>query len=64
MPTITPNQPFKHGVRTYESGEKYEVSDEDAEYFKGAGWVGERAAGEGATLEVDNLQLGHSAEVN
>jgi hypothetical protein len=61
---VVPNQTFKHGAETYEAGESYEVSADDAQYFQQAGWIGERAVGEGATLDVADIQLGHSAEVN
>jgi hypothetical protein len=61
---VVPNQTFKHGSETYEAGESYDVSDNDAQYFQQAGWIGERTAGEGVTLKVADIQLGHSAEVN
>lgn len=64
METIIPNQTFKHGGDTYEEGESYEVSEDDAEDFKDAGWVGEKLAGSDATLDVQDMQIGHSAEVN
>jgi hypothetical protein len=61
---VVPNQMFKHGSETYEAGESYDVSDDDAQYFQQAGWIGGRTAGEDVTLEVADIQLGHSAEVN
>lgn len=63
--TIVPNQTFKHGTKTYEEGESYKVSIEDAGYFEAAGWVGERVeTGEALSLEIEDVMLGHSAEVN
>lgn len=63
--TIVPNQTFKHAAKTYEEGESYEVSIEDAEYFEAAGWIGERAeTSKAQTLDIHDVMLGHSAEVN
>lgn len=65
MITIVPNQTFKHGPRTYEEGEAYEVSEEDAEYFEAAGWTGDALPTNGeVNLEIFDVMLGHSAEVN
>jgi hypothetical protein len=61
---IVPNQTFKHDAKTYGAGESHDVSSDDAQYFQQAGWIGGRTAGEGATLKVADIQLGHSAEVN
>jgi len=61
---IIPNQDFKHGGQAFVEGEEYEVSDEEAEYFEACGWVGERTAGESVTLDVQDMMLGHSSEVN
>ena len=64
MPTIIPNQDFKHGKETYEEGQSYEVSAEEAYYFKMSGWVGDEAApSANATLDVQDQMLGHKAEV-
>jgi len=64
MPTIIPNQNFKHGTETYKEGESYEVSESEAYYFQMAGWVGEKVGSvTTATLEVHDSQLGHQAEV-
>ena len=64
MPTIIPNQDFKHGKETYEEGEFYEVSAEEAYYFKMNGWIGDEAApSTNATLDVQDGQIGHTAEV-
>lgn len=65
MAVIRPNQTFKHETETYEKGQEYEVSDEDAEYFAGVGWVGEPAeTGQVHSLDVHDITLGHSSEVN
>lgn len=65
METIIPNQRFKHGTETYEEGESYEVSAGDAEYFKDAGWVGEKPeTGKELTLDIQDQYLGQFAEVN
>lgn len=64
METIIPNQTFKHGGDAYEEGQSYEVSEDDALHFREAGWIGERTPGSDATLDVQDMQLGHSAEVN
>lgn len=65
MKTIKPNQDFKHGKKTYKKGRKYEVSEEDAEYFESTGWTGETvSAGKTHSLDVQDLTLGHSSEVN
>jgi hypothetical protein len=65
MPTIIPNQTFKHGAETYEEGESYEVSEGEAYYFQMSGWVGEKPdSATHATLEVHDSTLGHEAEVN
>lgn len=61
---IIPNQIFKHDGKTYETGESYDVSEDDAAYFQEAGWVGERRDGEDVALEIQNIQLGHSVRVN
>lgn len=61
---IVPNQDFKHD-RLYEKGKEYDVSEEDAEYFEAAGWVGERPeTGNHHFLEVHDGVIGHSSEVN
>lgn len=65
MSEIKPNQDFKHDKKTYKKGRKYEVSPEDAEYFQECGWVGERLeTGKTHLLDVQDMQLGHSSEVN
>lgn len=65
LKTITPNQAFKDGNKTYEKGESYDVAEEDAEYFEAAGWVGERAeTGKEQFLDIHDVMLGHTAEVN
>lgn len=61
--TITPNQTFKHGTKTFEKGKKYKVSPDDANYFKSAGWVGEVTGSEPATLNVHDGKLGQKSEV-
>jgi hypothetical protein len=63
MTTIIPNQTFKHGTETYEEGQSYEVSAEEAYYFKMCGWVGERTepTGEPVTLEVHDSTTSHGA---
>lgn len=40
MASIVPNQRVKHGGAVYEAGREYDVSDELAAHFAGAGWVG------------------------
>lgn len=65
LTTITPNQTFKHDRETYEQGERYEVSDEDAAYFRETGWLGERSAANGEiSIDVHDIGLGHEARVN
>jgi hypothetical protein len=64
LTTIIPNQTFKHDGETYERGESYEVSDEDATYFRAAGWVGERQPTSEITLNVHGLQLGVDSWIN
>lgn len=66
MRTIVPNQTFKHGLETYVEGQSYEVSYEDAEYFEDAGWIGEGGSqtNGGLHLDIQDVMLGHSAEVN
>lgn len=61
---IVPNQTFKHEGEVYVEGEEYDVSEEDAEYFIEAGWVGERAEQSSHFLEVHNGVIGHNSEVN
>lgn len=61
---IVPNQKFKHGGVTYEKGEPYDVSDDDAAYFQEAGWVGERRGIDDLTLDIQSIHLGHAAQVN
>ena len=61
---ITPNQTFKHERETYEEGQEYDVSEEDAEYFASVGFIGERIAGESASLDVQDGVIGHSSEVS
>lgn len=62
--TIIPNQDFKHGTETFKTGESYELPEELAYYFERAGWVGgESRRGEDATLEIQDIQVGHTAEV-
>lgn len=73
MKTIKPNQDFKHGRKTYKKNRKYEVSEEDAEYFEACGWVGDadktvvkrgvRADGS-EWLDIHDAVIGHSSEVN
>lgn len=65
MSQIKPNQDFKHDRKTYKKGRKYEVSEEDGEYFANCGWTGE--AGEVSkahSLDIQDMTLGHSSEVN
>jgi hypothetical protein len=62
--TITPNQDFKDRANSYEKGQEYDVSEEDVEYFESCGWIGEQAAGEPASLDIQDIELGHSSEVN
>lgn len=66
MPTIIPNQKFKHDGEVYEEGKSYDVSPELAFYFKTVGWLGEKAAptGEAVTLDVHNSTLGQTSKVN
>lgn len=64
MMTIVPNQDFKHGARTYLSGQEYDVPTQDAEYFVGCGWVGDTIESGEVTLEIQDGRLGHSSEVN
>jgi hypothetical protein len=64
--TIIPNQTFKHGRETYQKGESYEVSAEEAYYFKMCGWLepdAVKVAGENMTLDVHDSQFGHASEV-
>lgn len=64
MPTIIPNQTFKHGPEIYEEGKSYEVSEGEAYYFQMVGWVGPKTVGSDTiTLDVHDSTLGHSAEV-
>lgn len=61
---IVPNQDFKHD-RLYEKGKEYDVSEEDAEYFESAGWVGEQSEiGKEHLLDVHSGVIGHSSMVN
>lgn len=46
--SITPNQTFLHGADRYEAGKSYDVSKDEADYFKASGWVDG-----GATLAGD-----------
>lgn len=62
---IIPNQDFKDNGETYLKGQEYEVPAEDAEYFTACGWVGERTETTGdVSLDIQDGQLGHTAEVN
>lgn len=61
---IIPNQAFKHDGKTFEEGQSYEVSEADAEYFRQAGWVGSPAEPQSYTLDVQDIILSHSMEVN
>lgn len=65
MATIIPNQDFKHGREQYKQGESYEVSPEEAYYFKMCGWVGGEpaATGQPTTLEIHDGAHGHESEV-
>lgn len=61
---IVPNQDFKHD-RLYEEGKEYDVSEEDAEYFQSAGWVGDKPeTGIEQSLDIHDGILGHLSEVN
>lgn len=73
MSQIKPNQDFKHGRKTYKKGRKYEVSEEDGEYFANCGWVGDPGATivkrgtrpDGTEwLDIHDAVIGHSSEVN
>lgn len=64
MPTIIPNQTFKHGTETYEEGKSYEVPEGEAFYFTMVGWVGPRTMGDSnVTIDIHDSTLGHTAEV-
>lgn len=68
--TIIPNQRIKHGKKTFEAGQNYEVSENDAEYFAVNGWLGDPEMYDGYayngehSLRIHDVQIGHSAEVN
>lgn len=63
--TIKPNQDFRHEGKSYKKGRKYEVSDENGKYFQSCGWVGEQPeTGKEHSLDVHDVMLGHSSEVN
>lgn len=65
MPTIAPNQDFRCGTVTYKEGQSYEVSEDDARYFQEAGWIGEKPeTGKVQSIEIHDIKLGHSVEVN
>jgi hypothetical protein len=61
---IKPNQDFKHGRKTYKKGRKYEVEAEAADYFELCGWVGDGGSSGDQSLDIQDIQLGHSSEVN
>jgi hypothetical protein len=63
---IIPNQDFKYDVNTYSRGVEYEVSDEEAALFIGAGWVGDELGNAPAeqSLDIHDMTLGHESEVN
>lgn len=61
---IIPNQEFKHDGKVYEAGKDYDVDENLAFYFNAAGWVGQRAGGQDATLNIQDMQVGHKSEVN
>jgi hypothetical protein len=61
---IKPNQDFKHDRKTYKKGRKYEVEAEDADYFIQAGWVGDGSSTGDQSLDIQDVQLGHSSGVN
>lgn len=64
MPTIIPNQTFKHGRETYEEGQSYEVSEGEAYYFQMVGWVGPRTVNTSTvTLEVNDVKVKAGTEV-
>lgn len=64
MPTIIPNQDFKHGTETYQTGQSYEVSEGEAYYFQMVGWVGVRPTDTATvSLDIHDSTLGHAAEV-
>lgn len=65
MPTIIPNQSFKHGTQTYEAGESYEVPEAEAYYFTQVGWVGgePKVTGETHDLEIHDLKVKAGTEV-
>lgn len=65
MKTIKPNQDFKHGRKSYKKNRKYKVDEEDAEYFAACGWIGEQIeTGKVQSLDIHDMTLGHSSEVN
>ena len=63
MPQIIPNQRFLHDRDAYEEGTAYEVSPELAFYFKMCGWVGDKQDAQPVTLEIQDSEIGHKAEV-
>lgn len=66
MPSIIPNQLFKHEGKTYEAGTSYEVTEGEAYYFDKAGWTGEKATGpaEPVTLEIQDVRVKPGTEVS
>ena len=63
MVRIIPNQDFTHRGVQFSSGQNYDVSIEDAEYFAAAGWIGELRSKQDQTLDIHDLGLGHSINV-
>lgn len=65
MPTIVPNQNFKHGTKSYVKDESYEVSEGEAYYFTQVGWVGGEAnpANETVTLDIQDVKVKSGSEV-
>lgn len=63
--TVKPTQAFLHGRDRYEEGQEYEVSSEDASYFKAHGWVEGGAAASGdqdVTLDIENVNVSTDAK--
>jgi len=71
---IIPNQDFKHEGQSFTKGVECEVSDEVAEYFASAGWVGDSDAtifhgllvplNAPTSLDIHDIRIAHKPEVN